>query len=117
MLPSSDSSFYRWDGEILVLNVLGRPGAPRDAIGKPHGRELKVSVTAAPEAGRATEHMVRFLAREFGVAVRDIELVFGRESVHKQLRIRSPARLPAVIARQPDARPPASGALSAGSGA
>ena len=92
------NTFYAWDGEVLVLNVLGKPAAARDAIGKVHGTQLKVSVTAAPEAGRATDHMVRFLAPLFGVRVADIEVVFGRESVNKQLRIRSPKRLPAVLA-------------------
>jgi uncharacterized protein YggU (UPF0235/DUF167 family) len=57
-MRSEGESFYTWDGDTLVLNVLGKPGAARDAIGKPHGRELKVSVTAAPEAGRATDHML-----------------------------------------------------------
>jgi uncharacterized protein YggU (UPF0235/DUF167 family) len=34
----------------------------QDAIGKPKGTQLKVSVTASPEGGRATDHMVRYLA-------------------------------------------------------
>lgn len=92
-------SFCAWDGEALVLNVLGEPRAERDAIGKPKGKQLQVSVTATPVAGRATDHMVRFLAGEFGVSAGDIEVVFGRFNVNKQLRIRSPRRLPDIIAR------------------
>lgn len=93
-------SFCTWDGETLVLNILGTPSAKKDAIGKPKGNQLKVSVTAAPVAGRATDHMVRFLAQEFGVTPKDIEVVFGRFNVNKQLRIRSPKRLPAVISKE-----------------
>ncbi len=26
--------FYTWDGDTLVLNILGTPNAKRDAIGK-----------------------------------------------------------------------------------
>lgn len=55
----------------------------------------------APGAGRATDHMVRFLAQAFGVAMGDIKVVFGRMNVNKQLRIKSPTRLPAVIGQQP----------------
>ncbi len=88
-----------WDGETLVLNVLGKPGAKQDAIGKAKGKQLKVSVTASPVAGRATDHMVRFLAEEFGVAIKDIQVVFGRFNVNKQLRIRSPKKLPAAISK------------------
>ena len=90
-------SFCGWDGDILVLNVLGTPSAKHDAIGKPKGHQLKISVTAAPVGGRATDHMVRFLAKQFGVAVGDIEVVFGRFNINKQLRIKSPKQLPAVI--------------------
>jgi uncharacterized protein (TIGR00251 family) len=90
-------SFFGWDGDVLVLNVLGKPAASKDAIGKPKGTQLKISVTAAPKDGKATDHMVRFLAPLFGVAVADIEVVFGQENVNKQLRIRAPKKLPAVF--------------------
>lgn len=93
------SSFCVWDGETLVLNILGTPGAKRDAIGKVKGKQLKISVTAMPVAGKATDHMVRFLAEEFGVSTNDITVVFGRFNVNKQLRIRSPKRFPPIIAK------------------
>jgi hypothetical protein len=96
----SKQPFFYWEGETLVLNILGKPSAKLDAIGKPKGHQLKVSVTAAPVAGKATDHMVRFLADEFGVAARDIEVVFGRMNVNKQLRIKSPKKLPAVFGQQ-----------------
>lgn len=92
-------SFCAWDGDTLVLNILGTPSAKLDAIGKPKGNQLKVSVTAAPVAGRATDHMVRFLAAEFGVTTKDIEVVFGRMNINKQLRIKSPKILPVVISK------------------
>lgn len=93
------NSFCVWDGETLVLNILGKPGAKQDAIGKAKGNQLKVSVTASPVAGKATDHMVRFLAKEFGVTIRDIEVVFGRFNINKQLRIKSPTNLPSVISK------------------
>lgn len=90
-------AFCAWDGDTLVLNILGTPNASRDAIGKPKGRQLCVSVTAAPVRGRATDHMVCFLAEQFGVTPAAIAVVFGRFNINKQMRIRSPQRLPAVI--------------------
>ena len=93
-------AFCVWDGETLVLNILGKPNAKRDAIGKVKGNQLKISVTAAPVGGKATDHMVRFLAKEFGVTANDIEVVFGRFNVNKQLRIKSPKNLPTVISKQ-----------------
>jgi uncharacterized protein len=97
---ATGDSFFAWEGEVLVVNILGKPSASRDAIGKPKGTQLKVSVTASPQGGKATDHMLRFLAPLFGVALADIELVFGRENVNKQLRIRAPKKLPAVFTQQ-----------------
>ena len=97
-------TFFAWDGDVLVLNILGKPSASKDAIGKPYGKQLKVSVTATPVAGRATDHMVRFLAPHFGVSKSDIEVVFGRMNVNKQLRIKAPKKLPAVFEKH--ANPP-----------
>ena len=99
MAKSEKEACCAWEGETLVLNILGSPNSKRDAIGKVAGHQLKISVTAAPVAGRATDHMVRFLAGEFGVSVGNIEVVFGRFNVNKQLRIRAPTKLPAVIVR------------------
>ena len=95
---STGDSFFAWEGDVLIVNILGKPAASKDAIGKPKGTQLKVSVTAAPKDGKATDHMVHFLAPLFGVAVGDITVVFGRESVHKQLRIKAPKKLPGVFA-------------------
>mgnify|MGYP003789999533 CR=1 FL=1 len=93
-------SFFAWDGDTLVVNILGKPSAVKDAIGKPHGTQLKISVTATPKNGKATDHMVRFLAPLFGVTVADIEVVFGQENVNKQLRIKAPKKLPSVFGSQ-----------------
>jgi len=94
------TSFCGWDGDTLVLNVLGTPSAKKTVIGKPKGNQLKISVTATPENGKATDFMVKFLAGEFGVSTKDITVVFGQFNVNKQLRIKSPQKLPAVIAKE-----------------
>ena len=94
-------SYYAWDGDTLVVNILGKPASMKDAIGKPHGTQLKISVTATPKNGKATDHMVRFLAPLFGVTVADIEVVFGQENVNKQLRIKAPRKLPEVFGELP----------------
>jgi uncharacterized protein (TIGR00251 family) len=94
---ATGDSFFAWEGDTLIVNVLGKPSAAKDAIGKPKGTQLKVSVTAKPQNGKATDHMLRFLAPLFGVAVADITVVFGQENVNKQLRVKAPKKLPAVF--------------------
>lgn len=93
-----DTGFCWWDGDTLVLNVLGTPSAKKTIIGKPKANQLKISVSASPEKGKATDFMVKFLAEEFGVSPKDISVVFGQCNINKQLRIRSPKKLPPVIA-------------------
>ena len=97
--PLKESFFY-WDGDVLVFNVLGTPGAKKDAIGKPKGNQLKISVTEKPVRGKATDHMVRFLSKIFDVPVSSIEVVFGQMNVNKQLRVKSPKNLPDVFLKQ-----------------
>lgn len=98
--PKKMDSFYVWDGDTLVLNVLGTPSAKKDYIGKPFGNQLKISVKESPRNGRATDYMVHFLADEFGVSTKDIEVVSGRFNVNKQLRIINPQKLPDQITRK-----------------
>lgn len=80
-----------------MINILGKPGARSDAIGKVKGRQLRVSVTAEPKLGRATDHMVRFLADKFGVPVAAITVIYGRMNVNKQLRIETPTKIPSIF--------------------
>ena len=42
-------SFFVWDGDVPVVNILGKPAASKDAIDKRKGTPLKVSVTAVPK--------------------------------------------------------------------
>lgn len=90
-------SFCHWEGDTLVLNILGRPRAKKTAIGKVIGQQLEVHVAENPVRGRATAHLVRFLAEEFQVPESAITVVFGVYNVNKQLRITNPRRLPAGI--------------------
>jgi len=68
---ATGDSFFAWDCDVLVVNILGKSLTCCDAIAKPMGTQLKVSVIAAPKNGKARDHTVRFLTPLFGVAVTD----------------------------------------------
>jgi hypothetical protein len=91
------SSFCHWEGNILVLNILGRPRAKRNAIGKVIGKRLEIHVAENPVRGKATAHLVQFLAEEFQVPKSAITVVYGVYNVNKQVRITAPKQLPSVI--------------------
>jgi uncharacterized protein (TIGR00251 family) len=97
------SSFCYWEEDTLVLNILGRPRSKQTKIGKVIGKQLEIFVAANPVRGRATAHLVKYLAGEFEVAENAITVVFGVYNVNKQLRIKAPKQLPPVIPARPTA--------------
>lgn len=89
--------FYFWHNDDLVLHIYVQPGASRDEIVGPHGDRLKVRITAPPVEGKANEHLLKFLAKVFGVSRNQLDLTSGYQGRHKQLCITRPSRLPAMI--------------------
>ncbi|MFX8899343.1 DUF167 family protein, partial [Acinetobacter baumannii] len=61
-------SFYRWDGEDLLLDCHLQPKASRDEFAGLHGERLKIRLTAPPVEGKANAHLLAFLGKAFGVA-------------------------------------------------
>ena len=90
----------RWDGDALILLVRVQPRASRDEIGTMQAGRLKVRITAPPVDGKANDHLIRFLAREFGVPPSRVELLGGASGREKRLRIRSPARIPPGVSAE-----------------
>jgi uncharacterized protein (TIGR00251 family) len=88
------SDWYRWDGEDLLLFVKVQPKASRDELAEPLGDALKVRITAPPVDGKANSHLIRFLAKTFGVAKSAVILESGDSSRSKRLRIKKPRQLP-----------------------
>lgn len=87
--------WYRWQGQSLILSIRVQPRASRDEIVGPHGEEsLKVRISAPPVDGKANQHLIKFLAKAFGVAKAQVTLLKGAGGREKQLSIKAPARLP-----------------------
>jgi uncharacterized protein len=92
------ASWYRWEGDVLILSVRVQPRASRDELAGVQGERLKVRITASPVEGEANAHLVRFLAERFRVAKSQITLLDGESSRAKRLAIRGPRALPPAIA-------------------
>jgi uncharacterized protein (TIGR00251 family) len=71
----------------LLLRIKVVPGASRDAIAGPLGDRLKIRVSAPPESGKANDAMLRLLARTLEVPRAQLEIVAGRTSPEKIVRI------------------------------
>ena len=91
-------SWYRWDNDDLIFSVRVHPRASRDEISGVHDKSLKLQITASPTDGHANRHLIRFLAKAFGVSRSSVELLRGKKARDKQLRIRSPKKIPEPLA-------------------
>lgn len=85
---------YHWEGADLVLAVRVQPRASRDRIEGPHDGRLKVRLTAPPVDGKANAHLIKVLAKAFGVAKGAVTLEAGQAGRDKRVRIRAPKDLP-----------------------
>ncbi|MCG6886361.1 MAG: DUF167 family protein [Proteobacteria bacterium] len=88
---------YIWQGDTLQLHVYLQPRASRDEIVGPHGDNLKIRITAPPVDGKANQHLLRFLAREFRVPLSQVALLSGQASRTKLVQIQQPRQLPPMI--------------------
>lgn len=69
------------------LRLRVSPGARRSAVLGRHGDGWKVSVTAAPERGRANGELVALLARRLEVPRPDVRVVAGLTARDKTVEI------------------------------
>lgn len=71
----------------IVLPVRAQPGAKKNAITGVHGGMLKVSVTQAPEKGKANLAIVEVLADGLDLKRSQIRLTSGETAGHKKFLV------------------------------
>ena len=81
--------------EAALLHVRVQPRARANAVKGWHGAALHVSVTAAPEDGKANRAVIDLLAATFDVAPASINLVRGAASRDKWFRLPQGVKIPA----------------------
>jgi uncharacterized protein (TIGR00251 family) len=80
--------------EAVLLHVRVQPKARANAVKGWHGDALRVSVTAAPEDGKANRAVIALLAEMFGVVPSSINLVRGAASRDKWFRMPQGVKIP-----------------------
>ena len=91
-------SFYRWQDDKLYLSCHLQPKAKTDEFSGLHGDSLKIRIKAPPVDGKANAYLIKFLAKAFGVAKRDVEILGGDLSREKRLCITNPGKIPNGLA-------------------
>jgi uncharacterized protein (TIGR00251 family) len=71
----------------VVIKVQVQTRASRDELVGPHGDSLKVRITAAPVAGAANKHLLKFLAKKLKIPQSRLSLKSGATSRAKSIAI------------------------------
>ena len=78
--------FKQSDGAItFAVRVV--PRASKTTVVGEHEGALRVRVAAPPVEGAANDALIKFLAKEFGVHARDVEIRSGHASKTKLVRV------------------------------
>jgi uncharacterized protein (TIGR00251 family) len=78
----------------IVLTLHVQPGSRRTEAAGRHGELPRIRVAAPPVDGKANAELLHFLARAFGVPLRNVTLVRGEASRRKVVRIVGPSARP-----------------------
>lgn len=71
----------------VILSVRAQAGARRNGFQGEHDGALKVSVTQAPEKGKANQAIIAVLARQLQLRKSQIQLLSGATSTQKRFVI------------------------------
>ena len=93
-------SWFRWDGEDLIIDCHLQPKASKDEFAGLHGERLKIRLTAPPIEGKANAQLLAFLGKAFGVAKSLVTLESGELNRQKRVRIHHPQKLPLALAEE-----------------
>jgi uncharacterized protein len=79
--------WLRSDGDGVILSLHIQPGAKKTAVVGPHGDALKIRLAAPPVEGKANAALIDFITNRLGVGRAKIELISGKQSRRKRVRI------------------------------
>ena len=87
-LGSTVSMYANESTSGVIIKVQVQTRASRDEVVGPHGDLLKVRITAAPVAGAANKHLLKFLAKQLKIPQSNLSLRSGATSKNKSIFIR-----------------------------
>jgi len=89
--------FHEWINGDLILRVKVQPKASKDEFCDELNERLKIRITAPPIDGKANQHLIKFLARQFKVSKAHIKLLSGESHREKRIKIIQPEHIPKAI--------------------
>lgn len=89
--------WYRRSDDVITLTLHVQPGAKRSKITGLHGKALKIKLAAPPIEGHANKELLKFIAKLFDVPLRQVTLLRGEKSRHKEILVHNSCVSPESI--------------------
>lgn len=78
---------YKETGSGIIFNLRVVPNSSKSAIIGEFDGSLKIKIAAPPVDGAANDELIKFLAKNLGVAKSAVEIISGQNSKNKQVKI------------------------------
>jgi hypothetical protein len=73
--------------EYLIINVKVEPRSSKSGIVGPYGDAIKVKLTSPPVEGKANNELIEVLAKNLGIAKKNVEIISGKSSKNKIVKL------------------------------
>lgn len=86
--------FYQWQDQDLLLSCRLQPRASKDEFVGIQDDLLKIRIKAPPVDNKANLYLIQFLAKQFKVPKKQIQIISGETHRNKRILIENPSRIP-----------------------
>jgi uncharacterized protein (TIGR00251 family) len=73
--------------DIITLKIKVEPRSSKSGIAGSYGDAVKVRLKSPPVEGKANRELIEILAKEFGLAKKDVEIISGKSSRNKIVKL------------------------------
>jgi len=86
-MNSGINDYFKITGNDIVIKVKIVPGSSKNKIIGVYNNALKITITAPPVEGKANKKCIAYLAKYFDVAKLKVEIISGKNSKNKLIKI------------------------------
>ena len=90
-------TWYKIQDKTIIVNVRVKPGSKQSEIVGIYDDRLKIRLQEPPVDGKANKMLIKFIAQQFKVPIKQIIILKGQKSKLKQLQITNSQINPASL--------------------
>jgi uncharacterized protein (TIGR00251 family) len=86
-MSSDINNYFKIAGNDIIIKIKIVPGSSKNKIIGAYNDALKITITAPPVEDKANKKCIAYLAKYFDVAKSKIEIISGKNSKNKLIKI------------------------------